>query len=278
MKKVFSNEYLRILTVLLSLFSVVSCATTKGSVITEEQKQTLEIAEKEKEIGDAAFAKLAGKYGVLRDEALTAYLNKFGKSIALYCERQEFDYFFAILDTDTVNAYSLPGGYVLITKGALKALQTPGELAGVIAHELGHINKFHITNNVRIETKMNFFEILARFIAGPRQAVSTVAAQISDKIEERLFIEGCDSDTEFEADEYAGQMLLSLDINTSDYIAYLQRLEANTDDESMQELDRTHPPMSERLTKLEVFRSDDVRVLPAGENFNNFMNHLTSIE
>ena len=133
MKKVFSNEYLRILTVLLSLFSVVSCATTKGSVITEEQKQTLEIAEKEKEIGDAAFAKLAGKYGVLRDEALTAYLNKFGKSIALYCERQEFDYFFAILNTDTVNAYSLPGGYVLITKGALKALQTPGELAGIRA-------------------------------------------------------------------------------------------------------------------------------------------------
>jgi predicted Zn-dependent protease len=278
MKKVFSNEYLRILTVLLCLFSVVSCATTKGSVITEEQKQTLEIAEKEKEIGDAAFAKLAGKYGVLRDEALTAYLNKFGKSIALYCERQEFDYFFAILDTDTVNAYSLPGGYVLITKGALKALQTPGELAGVIAHELGHINKFHITNNVKIETKMNFFEILARFIAGPRQVISTMAAQVSDKIEEKLFIEGFDSDTEFEADEYAGQMLLSLDINTSDYIAYLQRLEANTDDESMQELDRTHPPMSERLAKLEAFRSDDVRVLPVSENFSNFINQLNSLE
>lgn len=278
MKKVFSNEYLRILTVLLCLFSVVSCATTKGSVITEEQKQTLEIAEKEKEIGDAAFAKLAGKYGVLRDEALTAYLNKFGKSIALYCERQEFDYFFAILDTDTVNAYSLPGGYVLITKGALKALQTPGELAGVIAHELGHINKFHITNNVKIETKMNFFEILARFIAGPRQVISTMAAQVSDKIEEKLFIEGFDSDTEFEADEYAGQMLLSLDINTSDYIAYLQRLEANTDDESMQELDRTHPPMSERLAKLEAFRSDDVRVLSVSENFSNFINQLNSLE
>lgn len=278
MKKVFSNEYLRILTVLLSLFSVVSCATTKGSVITEEQKQTLEIAEKEKEIGDAAFAKLAGKYGVLRDEALTAYLNKFGKSIALYCERQEFDYFFAILDTDTVNAYSLPGGYVLITKGALKALQTPGELAGVIAHELGHINKFHITNNVRIETKMNFFEILARFIAGPRQVISTMAAQVSDKIEEKLFIEGFDSDTEFEADEYAGDLLTALNVNVSDYVAYLQRLEAKNGEEIMQELDRTHPPMSERLTKLEVFRSDDVRVLPAGENFNNFMNHLTSIE
>ncbi len=263
---------------IISLFMMCSCVTTKDNVITSEQKEILEIAEKEKEIGSAAFAKLAGKYGVLRDEALTAYLNKFGKSIALYCARQEFDYYFAVLNTDSVNAYSLPGGYILITKGALKALQTPGELAGVIAHELGHINKYHITNNVKIETKMNFFEVLARFIAGPRQVISTMAAQVSDKIEEKLFIEGFDSDTEFEADEYAGDLLTALNVNVSDYIAYLQRLEANADDESMQELDKTHPPMNERLAKLEAFRSDDVRVLPVSENFSNFISQLNSLE
>ena len=67
--------------IIVSLFVICSCATTKDNVITSEQKETLEIAEKEKEIGSAAFAKLAGKYGVIRDEALTAYLNKFGKSI-----------------------------------------------------------------------------------------------------------------------------------------------------------------------------------------------------
>lgn len=264
--------------IIVSLFVICSCATTKDNVITSEQKETLEIAEKEKEIGSAAFAKLAGKYGVIRDEALTAYLNKFGKSIALYCARQEFDYYLAVLNTDSVNAYSLPGGYILITKGALKALQTPGELAGVIAHELGHINKYHITNNVKIETKMNFFEILARFIAGPRQVVSTMAAQVSEKIEERLFIEGFAADTEFEADEYAGELLLSLNVNIDDYIAYLQRLDAKKGDASLQELDKTHPPMNERLAKLEVFKSSDVRTLPVSENFNNFMNQLNSLE
>lgn len=258
--------------------STVSCATTKGSVITSEQKKTLEIAEKEREIGSAAFAKLAGKYGVLRDEELTGYLNKFGKSLALYCARQEFDYYFAILDTDTVNAYSLPGGYVLITKGALKALQSPGELAGVIAHELGHINKYHITNNVKIETKMNFFEVLARFIAGPRQVVSTMAAQVSEKIEEKLFIEGFDSDTEFEADAYAGELLAALDVNIEDYIAYLQRLESRNSEDAMQELDRTHPPMNDRLAKLEVFRFPEIRTLPNSENFSSFMNHLNSLQ
>lgn len=268
----------------LSVFAVVmtinavSCATTKDNVVTFEQKEVLEIAEKEKEIGSAAFAKLAGKYGVLRDEELTGYLNKFGKSLALYCARQEFDYFFAILDTDTINAYSLPGGYVVITKGALKALQSPGELAGVIAHELGHINKYHITNNVKIETKMNFFEVLARFIAGPRQVVSTMAAQVSEKIEEKLFIEGFDSDTEFEADAYAGELLTALDVNIEDYIAYLQRLEARNSEEAMQELDKTHPPMADRLAKLEAFRSSEIRVLPNTENFSGFMSHLNSLQ
>ena len=125
---------------------------------------------------------------------------------------------------------------------------------------------------------MNFFEILARFIAGPRQVVSTMAAQVSEKIEERLFIEGFAADTEFEADEYAGELLLSLNVNIDDYIAYLQRLDAKKGDASLQELDKTHPPMNERLAKLEVFKSSDVRTLPVSENFNNFMNQLNSLE
>lgn len=272
------KKYCLLACIAVMTLSAVSCATTKGSVVTSEQREVLEIAEREKEIGSAAFAKLAGKYGVLRDEELTGYLNKFGKSLALYCARQEFDYYFAVLDTDTINAYSLPGGYVLITKGALKALQSPGELAGVIAHELGHINKYHITNNVKIETKMNFFEVLARFIAGSRQVVSTMAAQVSEKIEEKLFIEGFDSDTEFEADAYAGELLAALDVNIDDYIAYLQRLDARNSEAAMQELDRTHPPMADRLAKMEVFRFPEIRTLPNTENFSNFMNHLNSLQ
>ena len=69
-----------------------------------------------------------------------------------------------------------------------------------------------------------------------------------------------------------------MNVNIDDYIAYLQRLDAKKGDASLQELDKTHPPMNERLAKLEVFKSSDVRTLPVSENFNNFMNQLNSLE
>lgn len=262
---------------LFALFCFLGCVSVE-SQRKEQQKKVLAEAEKEREIGKAAFAKLAGKYGVWKGEEVTAYLNQFGKSLSLYCERQEFPYFYAILDTEMVNAYSLPGGYILVTLGALKAVETPGELAGIICHELGHCNKRHITNNVKIETKFNFFEILARFIAGPRQIVTTMANQISEKIEERLFLEGFDAETEYEADEYARELLESLNINASDYVRYLNRLKEKSEKENMQELDRTHPDIGERTARLEERLDRNLRVLPVTPLFSEFLAEVQKIE
>ena len=72
--------------------------------------------------------------------------------------------------------------------------------------------------------------------------------------------------------------LHTLNVNIADYTSYLQRLEARNGDEFIQELDRTHPPMSERLEKLEIFSSSEMRTLAVSESFGNFMNHLTSLE
>ena len=108
-----------------ALFS--SCAGTGGAVQSETYRETVQ---KEIEVGRAALSKIAGTYGILRDDDATAYLNKFLQSLALYTERQELEYFAGILETDQVNAYSLPGGYVLVTLGALKTLDSPGALAG----------------------------------------------------------------------------------------------------------------------------------------------------
>ena len=136
-KRRLFSRYLFLL-VLISLSVFFSCTTTEDVELTVEQEKILEFAEKEIEVGRAVFAKLAGKYGIVRNEAATKYLNKLGKSLALYTERQELEYFFAILNTEEINGYALPGGYILITLGALKQIKEPGALAGILAHELGH--------------------------------------------------------------------------------------------------------------------------------------------
>jgi predicted Zn-dependent protease len=238
---------------------------------------------KEQEVGDAAFAKLAGTYGLVTDDEATAYLNKYLQSLALYTERQELTYRAAILDTDQVNAYALPGGYVLVTLGTLHRMESPGELAGVLAHELGHIRHKHILDNVNIEVEYSAIESLARVIAGGRQLVNAAMAQVNDAIEERLFYEGYQAEDEYEADAYAVLMLGSIGISAREYRSFLSRLEeesAGTD--ALENLAATHPPLSERLSRIdermEEVNDPSLPSLVATDSFDQFLARVSRIE
>ena len=122
-----------IVVALFLLLSLASCAggpeaAPSPESTPQESKSSQELAAevaKENEVGEAAFAKLAGQYGIVRDESATAYLNKYLQSLALYVERQELTYRAAILDTEQVNAFALPGGYILGTLGTLQQVESP---------------------------------------------------------------------------------------------------------------------------------------------------------
>ncbi len=262
----------------LFLISVItfSCETTAQRLEKQERERVIERAEKEREIGKSAFAKIAGKYGVVRDDAATAYLNKLGKSLAMYTERQEIEYFFAILDTDQVNAFALPGGFILITRGAIDAAPDMPTLIGIISHELGHINLKHILKHIRIETKPNFFEILARFIAGPRNVVTNLVSQITDKVEEQLFIQGLDAGDEFEADEYSVKLMQSLNISASNYMRYIASMHDAIAADALQSMDKTHPDINARVEHMAKVFDKTIPLLKNSEGFDEFKAQVKS--
>lgn len=270
------KQMLLILAVLSSLI-ITSCKSADESRRRREQDELSEFVEKEREIGRAVFAKLAGKFGVWHNQEATEYLNKLGKSVALYSQRQELEYFFAILDTEQINAYALPGGYILISKGAIKSINNKGELLGILAHELGHIDKKHVLEGVNIQVKMNFFESLARILAGPRQVITAVVGQVTDKIEETLFIQGLAADDEFEADQYAVELLQSLGISAVDYYNYLQRLSKNPYAAELAELGKTHPDIKDRIEKIEKILNKELKSSKDTENFLAFMKIINTI-
>jgi len=210
--------------VLVGLWAVLllGCATTGVPSGTADEAQAIR---QEIEVGKAALAKISGAYGVIHDREATAYLTSYLQSLALYAERQGLTYRCVILASEQVNAYSLPGGYVAITLGALRQIQQPGELAGILAHELGHINKRHILNHVKIQVRKDFLETLGRIIAGSRLVITGSIDQINEKIAERLFLEGYGSEQEYEADLYAVDLLQSLGLEASSYASFLTRLE-----------------------------------------------------
>jgi len=185
-------------------------------------------------------------------------------------ERPSLQYRCVILATEQVNAYSLPGGYVCITLGALKAMREPGELAGVLVHELGHINKSHILKYVKIQVRKDFWETLGRIIAGSRMVITGTINQINDQIGERLFLEGYAAPQEFEADAYAVNLLQLLDLDARPYVDFLGRLEAmgNTEKEN---LDKTHPPLSKRIEALQPLLTDSHKPYPRTTEFEKFL-------
>lgn len=251
------------------------CQTTPSAVANAGASEALA---KEIEVGKAALAKLTGTYGLWQNREATNYLNLYIKALATYVERQELPYQVAILDTDQINAYSLPGGYILITRGALKAVETPGALAGILAHELGHINKSHLANAVKIRVQYSTLESLARFLAGSRQLITATMNQINDQIQEKLFLEGFSADLEFDADAYAVDLLQAAGIDAQDYVDYLASLQHDVDTSALSDIDRTHPPLSTRLDRLQPHLEVGLPPLIPTQGFQEFKKQILSRE
>ncbi len=87
------------------------------------------------------FVKAFG--GEFGSPKLRKYINSIGQLLAQTVERKKFKYTFTVLNSEIVNAFALPGGYIYISRGLLALAGNEAEIAGVLAHELGHINALH---------------------------------------------------------------------------------------------------------------------------------------
>jgi len=81
--------------------------------------------------------------GAYTDAKLRAYVRRIGLKLARFAETNGLAFTFTILNSDKVNALALPGGYVYITRGLLALADNEAEMAGVLAHEIGHVTARH---------------------------------------------------------------------------------------------------------------------------------------
>lgn len=81
--------------------------------------------------------------GVYNDPALAAYVQQIGTALARHSEMPDLVFTFTVLNSPVVNAFALPGGYVYVTRGLMALASDEAELAGVLAHEIGHVTARH---------------------------------------------------------------------------------------------------------------------------------------
>jgi len=222
--------------------------------------------EDEIKLGREIAGNLLGAAPLVKNPALQQYVNRVGRWVASQSERSDLPWHFGVIDSDDINAFAAPGGYVLITKGLYKRLHNEAELAGVLGHEIAHIVQKH---QLKVLQKQQLLSLGAGLLSGKvakgNQAIEKVigsGAEISAR--------SLDKDAEYEADRMG--LILAARAGYDPYglpevLSDLADISSN--DGSIALLFKTHPAPGERLSALAEATSNTAISLPEGKAVKN---------
>ncbi len=201
--------------------------------------------EEEQELGAAVSERIRDRYGVVQDAAVHRYLALVGTALAQGSTRPALPWTFVVLDTDGVNAFAAPGGYVHITRGALALVKNEAELAGVLGHEIIHVTEKH---TIRAIQKSKAVQMgAAETLSGSSALMERAVTATYDNIVERGFGRA----EENESDEMGVTLANKTGYAPSGLVGFLTTLKdrnkASTDKRG---LFASHPEMQERLDRI----------------------------
>lgn len=159
-----------------------------------DQLKNLQVTDKEEQdMGAAISARLREKYGVVQSQAVHKYVSLVGRTLAAESTRPNLSWTFIVLDTDGVNAFAAPGGFIHITRGALALIRTEAELAGVLAHEIVHVTEKHTLTAIRNSKAID----LGSDAALPRNSLlDKVTDAVYDSVLENSFDRGDEEESD----------------------------------------------------------------------------------
>ncbi|MDP6259380.1 MAG: M48 family metalloprotease, partial [Rhodospirillales bacterium] len=125
--------------------------------------------EDERRIGAKEHPKILKSFGgAYKDQAVTAYVNNIGNQLAARSELPNIKWTFTVLNSPQINAFALPGGYIYVTRGLMALAGSEAELAGVIAHEIGHVTGRHTAQRYSKATGASIMGAILGIAVGSR--------------------------------------------------------------------------------------------------------------
>jgi len=230
--------------ILLCGFPFLAGCSTELNLATGREESLMYGTEKEVKIGDAVSRQMAKNYKINTDVDINERVQTILSRLAPFSDRSDLVYFIKVIDEDDVNAVSIPGGYIYIFKGLLDKVKSDDELAGVVAHELGHITAKHGLKRLQGAYGYTLLQALA-FSSGSSAVAKGVSAAYAT-----MFYAYSQED-EFEADRLAVKYtrLAGYDAQAMRNVLLLLKEE---DKRSRRRLSyfRTHPYINERIAAL----------------------------
>ena len=203
--------------------------------------------EEEISLGRQIAGNLLGAAPLVKDAALQKYVNSVGRWVASQSERPDLPCRFGVIESEDINAFAAPGGYIMVTKGLYRKLSNEAQLAGILGHEIGHIVKKH---QLKVLQKQQLLNIGAGFLSDKyakdnklvSKAIGT-GAEISAR--------SLDKSAEYEADRLGLSYATRAGYEPYGLTEVLQTIgQTNKNDGSVALLFKTHPHPDERLVAL----------------------------
>lgn len=198
----------------------------------------------EEKVGRAAAAQILGAAQLVRADAAQQYVTTLGTAIAAHSPAN-YKWRFGVFRSDAINAFAMPGGYVLLSAGLLKTLESEDELAFVLAHEIAHVARRH---HYQVVLRQRLAEQAAGNLKAATQDSDTARlAQASGQI----YARGLDKSAEFEADRLGVEMMARSGYDPAASLSVLERIQRlKGDDPRAELLFSTHPSAAERIDAL----------------------------
>lgn len=199
----------------------------------------------EQQLGESVSEKIRARYGVVQDAAVHRYVSLVGGVLAQASSRPALPWTFIVLDTDGVNAFAAPGGYVHITRGALALVRSEAELAGVLGHEVIHVTEKHTIRSIQKSKAVQMGA--AETLSGSASLMERVVTATYDNIVEKGFGRG----EENESDELGIALANTIGYAPQGLGAFLTTLkERNKASTEKRGLFASHPEMQDRLDRM----------------------------
>ena len=211
-----------------------------------DQLSDVVITESEEiKLGAEVSDRVRARYGVVQDAAVHRYVTLVGTLLVRKSTRPNLPFRFVVLDTDGVNAFAAPGGFIHITRGALGLMASESELAGVLAHEISHVTEKHTVNAVQ---KNKLIQIGAEESITKNPALWNKLVDVTSD----LVMAGFGRGEELESDRDGLKMADAAGYAPQGLGEFLKRLsERNASSSGKQGLFASHPEMKERLSTLD---------------------------
>lgn len=207
--------------------------------------------QQEVQLGRQYAAEINRELPIVQNPEIHGYINQLGEGIARRVDPRGIDYTFYVVNAAGVNAFAVPGGFIYVNRGLVERADNMSELAGVLAHEIGHVVERHSVEQLQKAQNAN---LLASVVYGvllqrPPSGVEQVGIQVGGS----AIFAGFSRDAEREADIQAVGYLVTSGINPRGMPSFFRKLmeERRRNPSTVEQWFSTHPLTEERIDLVE---------------------------